>query len=105
MSDSLKKIWQKKSKILFFSMFYLKNERFAHSLFFVSDVSESPRLLTKKRLIRSENQCANSQPCSNLTDGFFLSPALLICIVQQFVVGSAMSIKVVFVVSSRVTLF
>ena len=39
MSDSLKKFWLKKSKILFFSMFYiqffyLKNEGIAHSLFF-----------------------------------------------------------------------
>ena len=39
MSDSLKKFWLKKSKILFFSMFYIqffywKNERIAHFLFF-----------------------------------------------------------------------
>ena len=39
MSDSLKKCWLKKSKILFFSMFYIqffywKNERIAHFLFF-----------------------------------------------------------------------
>ena len=38
-SNSLKKIWLKKSKILFFSMFYKrcfywKNERIAHFLFF-----------------------------------------------------------------------
>ena len=39
MSDLLKKCWLKKSKILFFSMFYIqffywKNERIAHFLFF-----------------------------------------------------------------------
>ena len=38
MSESLKICWLKKSKILFFSMFYtrflFKNERIAHSLFF-----------------------------------------------------------------------
>ena len=36
MSDSLKKIWLKKSKILSSSMgfFILKNEQLAHSLFF-----------------------------------------------------------------------
>ena len=39
MSDSLKKVWLKKSKILFLSMFYmgffiLENEQFAHSLIF-----------------------------------------------------------------------
>ena len=63
MSDLLKNCWLKKSKILLFSMFYigffyLKNEQFAHSLFFwwamwaghspkMSKVSESLRSLTK----------------------------------------------------------
>ena len=52
MSDSLKKLWQKKSKILFYyillKVFFFKNFEkmsesliFAHFLFFVSYVSES----------------------------------------------------------------
>ena len=51
MSDSLKKCWLIKSKILFFRMFYigflLKNEWYAHSFILVSDVSKSLRLSTK----------------------------------------------------------
>ena len=66
MSDLLKKIWLKKSKISFFSMFYigvfiLKNERLAHFLIFgeqceqiaqvahqkMSNVSKLLRTLTK----------------------------------------------------------
>ena len=34
MSNSLKKFWLNKSKNLFFSICYLKNEQMAHSLFF-----------------------------------------------------------------------
>ena len=69
-SDSLTNFWLKKSKILFFSMFYiiffyLKNERFTNSLFFNerceriaqvphqkwATMSESLRLLTKNEQI------------------------------------------------------
>ena len=52
MSDLLKKFWLKKSKILFFSMFYIQFfiEKMSESLissFLVSDVSESLISLTK----------------------------------------------------------
>ena len=36
--------------MFYIQFFYLKNEQIAHSLFFVSDVSESLRLLTKNEL-------------------------------------------------------
>ena len=52
MSDLLKKIWLKKSKVLFFSMFYIRfiYLKMSESLipsFLVSDVSEWFRSLTK----------------------------------------------------------
>ena len=105
MSHSLKKCWLHKSKIFFFLVcfiyifFYLKNEQFAHSLFFgerceqiaqvthqkwgmwASRSDRSPKMsdqkwaneqiacffffhsfFHKKRAIRSENRCVNSQP-------------------------------------------
>ena len=56
MSNLLKKILAKISKILFFSMFYIRFFilKISESLippFFVSDVSESLRLLTKNERI------------------------------------------------------
>ena len=61
MSDSLKKCWLKKSKILFFSMFYLKNDRIAHSLFFSEHVSESLRSLTKNERCERIAQVAHQK--------------------------------------------
>ena len=37
--------------MFYIRLFILKNERFAHTLFLVSDVSESLRLLTKNEQI------------------------------------------------------
>ena len=66
MSNSLNNFWLKKSKILFFSMFYVG----VSSSFLMSDVSESLRLLTKmsdvSKLLRLLTK--NEQPWAIYSD-------------------------------------
>ena len=66
MSHLLRKIWLKKSKINFFlyvlyRFFNLKNQWFSHSLFLVSNVSESIRLLTKNEQCERIAQVAHQK--------------------------------------------